>query len=845
MIKVDNKEAISNLTNKSFKANRNRNLFAIIAIALTSILFTSLFTMGIGTIQSVQEASMRQAGGDGHAVLKYVNDDEFNAVKDHPLIKEIAYNRILADDVENKELIKRHSEFWYYDEVGLKLGFLNLEKGHIPQKENEVIADTKTLELLNVPLEIGSPISLELNIKGENVTRDFILCGWWESDPGFNIGQIFSSKAYIEAHKQELTNTYKQTMDICGCINAYIMFNNSMNLENKLAQVITESGFSMIKGEPNYIASNVNWAYLSTNFGMDMASLVAIIGGLVLIVFTGYLIIYNIFQISVIRDIKFYGLLKTIGTTSKQIRKIISKQALILSVLGIPIGLIFGFFSGKALVPLLMNNSSYAGSSVSVSPSPIIFIGSALFALITVFISTRKPAKIASKVSPVEAVKYNDTTSLKKSNKTTKGAKVSQMAKANMSRNKKRTILVVLSLSLSIILMNTVFTLSNSLDMDKFVSKFVDTDFLIGHADYFNSNHFIGKETETSEKFIQAVQMQNGFKNGGRLYGGRDKMFTVTDENNNSSENKNDYGDFYTTACYGLDDLPLERLELLDGEFDKEKLLSGKYILEGIHLDDNGNPLYETAHFKVGEKVKLHNYKGTSDDVLDREYNNLEYTVLGHVSIKTYTNSDRICWDYSFYLPSEVYKTLVTEPAVMSYVFNVSDDKEKKFEAFLKNYTDKVEPLMNYDSKETTMKSFGGMRNTVLMVGGTLAIIIGLIGILNFVNSILTSIITRKREFAMLQSIGMTRKQLKQMLCFEGVYYALFTGVTTILLGIICSQIVVKALCTQMWFMSYKFIVLPLVVAIPILIALGVLIPLISFTLTDKTSIVERLREVE
>lgn len=845
MIKVNNKKAISNLANKSYKNNRNRNIIAIIAIALTSILFTCLFTMGIGTIESIQQATMRQAGGDGHAVLKYITEDEFNAIKSHHLIEKIAYNRILADDVKNEKLIKRHTEFWYYDKTGLELGFIDLQKGHMPQKENEVIIDTKTLKLLDVPCELGTPINLELEIKGENVTREFILCGWWESDPGFNVGQIFSSKSYVDSHATELLNTYKQDNNICGSINAYIMFKNSMNLKNKLSKVITESGFSMVESEPNYIVSNVNWSYLSTNFGVDMGTIVAICSGLILIIFTGYLIIYNIFQISVINDIKFYGLLKTIGTTGKQIRKIILKQAFILCLIGIPIGLVLGYFCGKSLVPLLMSNSNYSNSKLSVSPNPIIFISSSIFALITVLISTRKPAKIASKVSPIEAVKYSDQTIIKKHNKATKGAKIHHMAKSNMSRSKKRTVLVVLSLSLSIIMMNTVFTLSNSLDMDKFVSKFVDTDFLVAHADYFNQNHFFGKEDETSQQFINAIEMQDGFEDGGKLYGGREEMITVTDKNNHSNNNKNEYGDFYDAACYGLDDLPLKRLELLDGEMDKEKLLSGKYILEGVHLDDNGNPIMESAHYKVGEKVMLHNYKGSSENNNDKEYTNLEYIVLGHVSIKSNTNSDRIVWNYTFYLPSEIYISLVDKPAVMSYAFNVSDEKEKDFEVFLKDYTDKVEPLMNYESKETTLKSFVDMKNTILTVGSTLAVIIGVIGVLNFINSILTSIITRKHEFAMLQSIGMTKKQLKQMLCLEGIYYALFTGVTTIVLGIICLQVIVKTLCTQMWFMSYEFIILPLLISIPVLIILSIFIPLVSFAFTDKTSIVERLREVE
>lgn len=270
MIRVNNKKAINNISSKSFKTNKTRNIIAIIAIALTAMLFTSLFTMGMGTVESIQQTTMRQAGGDGHAVLKYITDEQFDSVKSHPLIKEIAYDRVLCDDVENEALLKRHAEFWYYDDIGLKLGFCEPTTGHRPEAENEVIVDTKTLQLLNVPLELGAPISLELNIRGQTVTRNFVLCGWWDSDPAFNVGQIFASRAYMDAHADELENTYYSDYSMTGAINAYIMFKNSLNLEQQLETVITDSGFSSDLDDPNFIENNVNWSYLSTNFQMDV-----------------------------------------------------------------------------------------------------------------------------------------------------------------------------------------------------------------------------------------------------------------------------------------------------------------------------------------------------------------------------------------------------------------------------------------------------------------------------------------------------------------------------------------------------------------------------------------------
>ena len=132
MFKVNSKAAVRRLSGKSFAAAKSRNVIAVIAIALTTLLFTALFTIGSGMIENIQRQTMRQAGGDGMGVLKYITDEEYNNVKDHKLIEEISYNRILCDEVLNEELLKRHGELYYMDDVGIKLGFCEPVGGHKP-----------------------------------------------------------------------------------------------------------------------------------------------------------------------------------------------------------------------------------------------------------------------------------------------------------------------------------------------------------------------------------------------------------------------------------------------------------------------------------------------------------------------------------------------------------------------------------------------------------------------------------------------------------------------------------------------------------------------------------------
>jgi putative ABC transport system permease protein len=857
MLKVNNKNAINLLAKKSFAANKNRNLIAVIAIAMTAILFTTLFTVGMGTVETFQHQTIRQAGGDGHAVLKYITDQQYNAVKNHSLIREISYDLMIAESVDNPEFLKRRVEMYYLDDTAMKLRFCVPTTGSKPQAENEILTDTKTLDLLGVPHKIGSKVPLNYTVKGKQVQTDFILSGYWESDPVFNAGLALVSKAYVDAHSGELVNTFKEDNSFSGVINSYIMFKNSWNMEKKLHKVISDSGYVWDNEKaPNFIASNVNWAYLSSNFTPDPTTVGAAIVATVLIIFTGYLIIYNIFQISVIKDIRFYGLLKTIGTTGKQIKRIINRQALMLSAIGIPVGLIIGFLIGRALVPVIVSTSSYdANAGVSVSLNPVIFAGSALFALVTVFVSTRKPGKVAAGVSPIEAVRYTEGGSKtgKGLKRSTNGGKIYRMALSNLGRNKLRTVLVVISMSLSLILLNTVFALSRGFDMDKFLSKSVDTDILIGHDNYFNVlERFESPEDELSESFITAVKSQPGFEEGGRLYyniySGQCSIDYDYRALGKYDENGIDARGFHINLAqdhkpildlYGLEDLPLSRLEIVEGEKNKnvlmEKLKTGKYIIEGLDTDDHGNVDPDTSHFAIGDTVTI-NVDGESHS----------YELVAKAKEKFYSNTKRAgSTDFVFYLPAQEYLRVVSRPVLMTYAFNVTDEKEADMERFVKTYTEKAEPLMNYQSKQTVVKEFNDFRSMILMVGGILSFIIGLIGVLNFVNSILTSIVTRRREFAILQSVGMTGKQLGGMLCLEALYYALGTILFSLVFGIFCSLVIVQDVAGNLWFFSYKFIIWPLLAAYPVLLILAFVIPFIAYCIMIRQSIVERLRETE
>ena len=482
----NNRPIIKKLARRYFKASKSRNIIAIVAIVLTTVLFTTIFTLGSGLIDTVQDQNIRKAGGDGQAVLNYISDEVFNDVKGNELIDRVAYSKAVSYRLNNPGLAKWRSDMWYMDDTALEFARYEPTVGHRPEAENEIIADTKTLEALGVPAEIGATVTLDYEIKGKEYTTDFTLCGFWETDSLSNIGRIIVSKAFIDNHADLLTYTYPVDNDYSGVVTAYIMFRGG-SVEEKLQQLLTETGYTCdtLGGQPtdeNYIIARVSPAYQSSPVSENSALFIAGIVGILAIMATGYLIIYNIFQISVIQDIQSYGQLKTLGTTRRQIKKIINKQAILLSAVGIPIGLIIGFLIGRALVPALMNGTTYTSEAgVVVTVNPLIFIGSAIFAFVTVYISVRKPAKIAGAISPIEAIRYTEndagafqTKKRLATKKSTGGTKIHRMALANLGRNRKRTVLVIVSMTLSLVLFNTVFTLSSGFDIDKYVEKFLN-----------------------------------------------------------------------------------------------------------------------------------------------------------------------------------------------------------------------------------------------------------------------------------------------------------------------------------------------------------------------------------
>ena len=184
----NNGAVIKKLSDRYFKAGKSRNIIAIIAIILTTILFTTIFTLGSGLTDTVHDQNIRKAGGDGQVVLSYISDEVYDNVAGNSLIDRIAYTKAVSYRLKNPGLERWRSDLWYMDDTALEFARYTPTTGRRPEGSNEIIADTKTLEALGVPAQIGETVSLTYAIKGTEYTTDFILCGFWETDSLSTIG---------------------------------------------------------------------------------------------------------------------------------------------------------------------------------------------------------------------------------------------------------------------------------------------------------------------------------------------------------------------------------------------------------------------------------------------------------------------------------------------------------------------------------------------------------------------------------------------------------------------------------------------------------------------------------
>ncbi|WBW50107.1 FtsX-like permease family protein [Peptoniphilus equinus] len=826
-MKVKNRAYIRRLAKSILNANKSRRNILLLAIALTSILFTSLFSVALGLGKSMETQTMKTVGSISHGSFKELSDKDISILSKDKDIKEFSIREkvgILDDE-------KISAELSYIDNNGFEWSLIEKVKGKFPEKENDVFIDLATAKKLGYKGEIGEeieiPYSIEKPYTGEIIEKKsdkFIISGTFQSpiDSNVGVGQIYLSKSYVDKLLLPDTNNDME-----------VMLKNSFMIKDKLLKIAERNGYKVADSPGNLsdkeIRIGVNFAYiLSRGDNADFLIFLHALLLLILVMIAGFLIINNIFKISVNEDINLIGLLKTIGMTKVQVKKLVHLESFIVSIPSIIIGNAIGISIGKIILnKIFSTNVMLANINLSLALILLVILFSTIFTLLTVFLSVMSPARYAAKVSPIDASKYNETQVKKKykSNSISLG----KLAKRQVFSNKFRFVSIVLSMSLSAVILNSVLTYTDNIDLEKGISDVIATDYNIASPKYFRYM-YSGSEDGINEKYIGEIENHKGFKSGGALYS---YGYEYTYPDIKIEDNK------VAPILLGIDDYLINKQKFIDGDFDKDKWQTGNYVIVGEDSD-------KKSSFKAGDKIKI-KVKNSIKEV--QIMGNINYNFSD--GLRYYPIIQENQFDESspeldleyFYLNPNLYKELTGDNSIMSYGFDVEDSEKENFDKLLKSFEN--EPGFSYDSRDLQIKSFKDFKNLIEFVGYSLSIVLFLISVLNFINVIATEILRNMVNLSILEAIGMTKKNIKKYLVKKNLIYSFCGLVFSFIIMLLVDKYILMDFMEQTKWTSYKFVITPLILVNFVNIIIGVIFTGKFYEKHSQNSLVDRIRSLE
>lgn len=553
----------------------------------------------------------------------------------------------------------------------------------------------------------------------------------------------------------------------------------------------------------------------------------------------GLLIISSIFEMILSSDFDFYRVLVKIGLTEKELKCFIRNQFIRICVIGVLAGIFFGGILGSYALSIVYDSTKYGEMNILLLVA-CATCASLILTCITIYLGILLPiSKIDSFICKEKDVELHGDRKKRKS-----GGKLFRMAWSNVVRDKGKLGAIVGLISFALIIMNTLFTISVADDTEERVNSALSVDFML--TPYHTYDDRIREKGEfVSETYLNSVLSTGLVSEGGLIYHNLDYLNVAlrTDKEITKSEFYGwkmpcDEKGGYFFNFYGAEDFVLSQLDIVEGKLDFEKLSTGNYIIYGLGCEDYGTaPDEKWDYFDIGDKIEI-TYKGKSK----------EYEILAKCAVRPTTSEEFygscIGSELTFYLPAEEYLKNMDDSEPMRYIFNVEDNNIDKMEEYLSRYTENAEGNVQYESRKTWEENYVQDENIIKNVGILLCLLIGSVGVINYVNMIVISAVVRKKEFALLECIGMTKGQINKMIMLEGVYYVLLilflaVGGATLL------SLLFKYLIGSSWGWNYKYVIFPVTIALPVIIFVSIFVPVIIFGKYNKQSIVKRIANEE
>ncbi len=790
----DTSAVIKNLASAQLKKERLKKIFTIIAISLATFLMASVLLLVSGII-TVNQKGGNNITGAYHALISGIEKEQYQKLSDDVRVDLCGFTAFIGSVKSGNDRLN----ISYCNNDALILNGLSVDQGKMPEKANEILIEQEYLIRQKINAKIGDTILLPDPNNGGK--KSFLITGYLKTGAKGIDRSLYAAMVSEECFLE---------MNGWNHLSPVVMFRvnldaktNSGDVKNLIAEIAADAG---CKAAPSY-----NETYL--NLSQPSALMVlAAVAGLLVIVIAGILVIYNIFYISIINSIKEYGQLRTIGMTAKQIQRLVLREGTLLMLPAIPIGLI----AGIAVAYLLIPHGFGLWNVLWICPVVVVLT------YVTVRLSIKKPAKIAAAVSPIEASRYEQNNQPKcrhRQHRLTPGS----LAVNQVLRYKKKNILTAASLVLTGVLLlglSSVLSSINAKDMS--LSGFARGQFVlrISNQELMENPLEILQEsspfTEEVEKELSQLSGVQKIMNDQHLPVSYDLQALESDAE---------------IVGFEKADMALLQSYLLNGNLsDYEQMASEDQMVIGRPGDFEK---YFGIYPEVGSSVMLKIFDGQHTE-------NLEFEIAAVLDeSKIGNHGDKIDM---LLLPVDSMQKIAHSNLTYQYVIRVEDSLEQQAE----NEIDQIvsdHPRLSVDSLSAAIAQNENFLQGTQLALAIAIVLIGCFSVMNLLNTTLTGIIVRRREFSLMRSVGMSQKQLSVMVHKEGLIVVGMGLVLSVIIGggigyVLCSFLK----NSLMSYLNYQFPFGITVLNCAIIILCSVLITTGALKQQSKSSMMEALR---
>ena len=841
---------LNRLTIKNLRLNKKRTIVTIIGIILSTALM-----VGIGLLfSSFQDLMIRDTiGYSGKYEAKYNDVDliKLNDIKDKNFTyfyeKPIGFSKIESSNEYKPYMYITSVNKEYFNE-------LKLVDGSFPKNENEVVISNHVITNGGLNYKVGDIVTFKYgkrNIEGnDTLANSELVDGEFLTNEGTHTYKIVGIVERSNFESYSASGYTAFTVDVNsdkGNVNLYVMFNKNKKIIKQSEELAKELNYN---GDINY-NSTLLALYGESTYGNVMSSM----GGMMIIMLSlvsigCIIVIYNSFAISVMERKKEFGLLSSIGATKRQLSHTVFFEAVVVGVIGIILG-ILGAYIGIGCVILIINNliSDMLEYKLHLVTNPLFIIIPVIFMIIVIGVSAFIPSRRASKVSPIEAIRQNDDIKInKKKIRTSKlinklfGIE-GEIALKNIKRNKKKYRVTIVSLFISIVLFISFSSYMNyTLNTASSVMGEVPYDYQIS---YFGDDNDIDALDKISEiiKSNDVKEYVSYSASNLSIIGN----YTYSDE----------YLDFYKSA-YGddgikaLNNLKYQYISILvldDNSYNKYKKLIGidndSVILlnkfKGVSYGNNKRVNYNIPVINNGNiNIKICNFDNDEDvdttKYCNKNIDNIFVTNKSFDLIEEFSYMD----DFKLIVNKKLYDS-ISDSSTHYTQFNIISDNTNNIDKLTKDL-DKYSNV-NYTNIKETMKQANNLILVVKILMYGFISLVTLIGVTSVFNTISTSMALRKREFAVLRSIGLTNRGFNKILFFESLFFGMKSLIFAIPVSIGITVLIHYALADMV---SISTIIIPwkyIIISIVSVFVIVLLTMMYSTSKIKKHNIIEQIRE--